>query len=206
MPRTLVFIRHGLTDWNRDRRFQGHEDVPLNPEGRAQAEKLGRALVREGFRTQRMITSDLSRARTTAETLAEALGYELELSPAWRERNFGRFQGLTSKQIAAKYPEDWQTMRDSWEEFQPPGGESYREFYARVQEALDGLFRPDENHLTVVSHGGCGYALLGRVVGSLRPEDPSLRLGNTSRTTFFSESPGAWSVGVLNRLDHLEEG
>ena len=90
---TILLARHGETDWNRDRRVQGHTDVPLNDEGRRQAQALSREL--DGCRFDAVYSSDLARAIETAEILAEQRGLEVTALPALREKHFGTWEGLT---------------------------------------------------------------------------------------------------------------
>jgi probable phosphoglycerate mutase len=118
-----VFIaRHGETDWNVAGRWQGHTDVPLNATGRAQAVALAERLRSEGIAA--VATSDLSRARHTAEIVAGALRVPLALvDPDLREQRFGRFEGLTPDECAERYPEDWaRYVADR--HAGPPGGET----------------------------------------------------------------------------------
>jgi broad specificity phosphatase PhoE len=90
---TLLLVRHGETDWNAERRWQGHADVPLNERGRDQAERLAEEL--ENARVDAVYSSDLSRARETAEIVGARLGVPVVLDPALREIDVGSREGLT---------------------------------------------------------------------------------------------------------------
>ena len=92
---TLLLVRHGETDWNRDGRWQGQSDTPLNELGRRQARELAEQL--DGVDV--VYSSDLARARETAEILAERAGVEVRLDPRLRERGFGAWEGLTLAEI-----------------------------------------------------------------------------------------------------------
>ena len=99
----LLLVRHGETDWNRDRRFQGHADPPLNETGRAQARALADELAGEVI--DAVYTSDLARARETAEILAARLGAEVVPLRELREIDVGEWQGLTWTEIEERYPD-----------------------------------------------------------------------------------------------------
>src|SRR5512143_229699 len=99
----ICIIRHGETDWNVERRIQGHTDIPLNETGRAQA--LAMAFNAAHQRFDASYSSDLSRARETAQALAQREGHEVKLLPQLRERHFGLFQGMTAAEAAARFPD-----------------------------------------------------------------------------------------------------
>lgn len=157
----LIFIRHGETDWNRQQRFQGQIDVPLNDQGLAQAERLAARLAHEPGGL--LISSDLQRARQTAAPLAAAWSRqagatgapETLLVPGLREQNFGLLEGLDVPTIQVRHPELWRQWLVHRADFAPPGGESARQFHARVLGAVRELLRgyPGQR-LTVVTHGG----------------------------------------------------
>ncbi|MDR5778428.1 histidine phosphatase family protein [Caballeronia sp. LZ065] len=155
MTTQVLFIRHGETDWNRLKRIQGHVDIPLSAHGVQQAEQLGARLAREA-RLDAVYSSDLQRARQTAQPFADALGLEMRLSEGLRERFFGAFQAHDSDEINEKFPAEyveWQT-RDPG--FSPPGdGESQRVFYHRVVHAMEPIVAAHEGgRIAVVAHGG----------------------------------------------------
>ncbi len=151
----LILVRHGETDWNRELRFQGQVDVPLNDTGHEQARRVALRLGNETV--HRVISSDLARARQTATPIAQhfaATGGLLE-TDSLREQNFGVIDGMRVDDIKRQYPDAW----NRWIEFNADhafdGGESTRQFHARVMQGLRALVA---NHigqtLVVVTHGG----------------------------------------------------
>lgn len=159
MSTTIVFVRHGETDWNRVKRIQGHIDIPLSETGVGQAVRLARRLHREardGAAFDALVSSDLTRAVQTAAPAARALALTIDAQPAWRERDYGAFQGLDSKQIAATMPDEYAQWRTRDPGFVPPGnGESYRVFYHRIVHALDALIDAYRGRRVLcVTHGG----------------------------------------------------
>lgn len=155
----LLIARHGETDWNAAGRWQGHTDVPLNATGRAQAAALAERLRSEGIAA--VASSDLSRARTTAEIVAGALGLPVAFAdPDLREQRYGRFEGLTPAECEVRYPEDWSRYVAS-PHAGPPGGESRADLVARVVRAVQAAATRLSAPTLLVSHGGAIRALLG---------------------------------------------
>ncbi len=150
----LLVIRHGETDWNRQHRFQGQIDVPLNDNGLAQAGRLGRRLVDEPVDV--LISSDLQRARSTAEAVTQACGLQAQIDPLWREQGFGMLEGLDVPTIRSRHADLWSSWtRHDADYALPGGGESNATFHARVMRALQAvLLAHAGRRVVVVTHGG----------------------------------------------------
>jgi broad specificity phosphatase PhoE len=147
---TLLLVRHGETDWNRDGRWQGHSDTPLNELGRRQARELADTLDSVDV----VYASDLARARETAEILAARLGIEVRLDERLRERSFGAWEGLTMEEIERRFREAHERWR-AGEGFGADDAESFEDFAERVRSFLgDVLDRHPQETVLVVSHGG----------------------------------------------------
>src|SRR5437764_266405 len=128
----MLLVRHGETDWNRERRYQGHADRPLNETGREQAEALAEELA--GERIDVVYTSDLLRARETAEIVAARLGADVVALRELREIDVGEWEGLTWPEIEERFPEGarrWHEHGFGWE-----AGETYDQLGERVVAAL----------------------------------------------------------------------
>ena len=135
---TLLLVRHGETNWNAERRWQGHADVPLNDRGRKQARTLAEQLA--GERIDVIYTSDLSRARDTADAVGARLGVEVVVDPDLREIDVGAIEGLTGEE--AKAFEGWQ-------------GEPVEAHADRVLRAVNRIAeRHPDGRVLVVTHGG----------------------------------------------------
>jgi broad specificity phosphatase PhoE len=163
---TIVFVRHGQTDWNVEGRLQGQRDIPLNDTGRLQARRNGEAIAREIPEATRydFITSPLGRARETMEIARAAMGLArdgYEIDPRLLEITFGELEGYTYRDIESRQP-GWLKERDAnkWE-FLPPGGESYRMLSERILDWAATLHRP----AVVVAHGGVGRVLRAHLLG-----------------------------------------
>ncbi len=156
--------RHGRTQWNAQRRFQGHSDIPLDDVGYAQAELAAAMLV--SLKPSKIVSSDLQRARFTAASLAERTGLEVHIDPELRETFAGQWEGLDRKQLQAQFGDElaaWAAGSD----LAPGGGERRSEVATRmtdaVSRALEGV--PDGGLLVVVTHGGSARAAIGAMLG-----------------------------------------
>jgi broad specificity phosphatase PhoE len=147
---TLLLVRHGETDWNRDGRWQGHSETHLNDVGREQA----RTVAAELDNVDVVYSSDLTRARETAEIIAESLGLEVRVDPRLRERSFGAWEGLTAAEIES----DFRDAHTRWLAGNGPGAddaEPFDTFGARVGAFLaEVLERHPDDTVLVVAHGG----------------------------------------------------
>jgi probable phosphoglycerate mutase len=147
---TLLLTRHGETDWNAQRRWQGHSDPPLNERGREQARELAAML--DGVDV--IYASDLARARETAEILGRRLGLEVRLDPRLRERSFGAWEGKTWDELEERFAEALDRWR-AGETHGPDDAEPYQDFSRRVESFLeDILARHPGEMVLVVGHGG----------------------------------------------------
>ena len=148
----LYLVRHGQTDWNVEGRYQGQTDWPLNGVGRAQALRLGRQLA--GIPFTAVYSSDLSRARETAEILAAPSGLAVQLDPRLREIRLGEWEGQLMTEIATRYPEAWVERQSDPLRARAPGGESVAEMAKRVAEAAAAMVQAHPvGPVLVVSHG-----------------------------------------------------
>jgi probable phosphoglycerate mutase len=176
-PDRLILIRHGESTWNAEHRLQGQQDVPLSEAGRAQALEL-RPLVAaaaDGIAPERVLCSDLARARETAELLGLA---PHAFDARWREIDVGEWGGRSAAEIDAQSDAltNWRGGPRT-----APGGETWAAFTARVGAALDELVRAGGSWI-VICHGGCIRVATSTLTGA----DP-LALGsppNASVTTF----------------------
>jgi broad specificity phosphatase PhoE len=148
---TLLLVRHGETDWNRDGRWQGGSDTHLNELGREQARALAKQLDGD---IAAVYSSDLARARETAEIVAAKLGLEVRLDARLRERGFGAWEGLNRAEIEERFEEAHRRWR-AGEGAGADDAEPFEDFSARVNAFLADILRlhPDEQIL-IVSHGG----------------------------------------------------
>ena len=164
MHTRLIFIRHARSTWNDLCRWQGQADPPLSRRGHAEAHLLAERLRLQPRAFDHLYASDLQRAAGTATIVAEALGLPLTLDPVWRERAVGEWEGLTSEEIEARYPEHWASrLRGPME---APGGEGPEEVLQRARRGCDALLeRHRDQSVAVISHGGMILACLVHLLG-----------------------------------------
>lgn len=149
----VVLLRHGVTDWNDDGRFQGQADVPLNDVGRQQARAAGQQLA--GWGITRIISSDLSRAAETARLVAAACGLEVVTDPRLQEVNVGSWAGLSVAEAARLEPDFWPALREGRDFRRSPEGETATDAGKRVALALldHAEAAADDEILLAVGHG-----------------------------------------------------
>lgn len=204
----ILLIRHGETEWNAIKRLQGHWDIALNAQGQAQAAALGLALCSEPLAA--IVSSDLQRARQTAQALADRQPSLLQVmcDPGLRERCYGAFEGMYYSGISQRYPADfaaWQA-RDIDAVF-PPGArasESFRNFHARSMAAiLQWARRYPGQKIALVAHGGvleCAYrTALGLPLST--PRDFPILNASINRFVLEDDALRLQSWGEVAHLD-----
>lgn len=191
---TLLLWRHGQTDFNLERRFQGQSDVPLNDTGREQAATAARYLA--AMRPAAIYSSDLSRAAATADALARLTGLQVQLEKDLRERHGGSWEGLTDREIAERFPAE----RVEWS---PPDGETAEAVADRASAALVRIADAAllGSLVVVVAHGACLSLALSRVLGIPREQRVLGPFGNCHWSA-VSRRDGKWrllehNAGVL---------
>lgn len=201
----LIFLRHGETDWNKQDRFQGQTDVPLNARGRQQAE-VGAARLAEVLaeaESLRVVSSDLSRARDTAEAVVSgALGAVPVLEdPDLREIHGGDWEGQLLAELEQAFPAAYHRWRVEPEiDAGPVGGESVRATGERVVTAVARHAGADADveTLLVVSHGTAIRGAVGLLTGATGAEFAELpRVGNV-RAVVLERGSGGWEIRGYN--------
>lgn len=167
----LILVRHGETDWNQQKRFQGHMDIPLNARGIEQAYLLRARLERIAHSAELPLgelydlcfTSDLSRAHHTATLLHGTHPSPLISTQSLRERHYGHFSGMTGDEMEAHDPDEFKTLRERIPNAPLTGGENLQAFYTRIISYVAGLIEQYPlQTLLLVAHGGvldCLYRL-----------------------------------------------
>lgn len=193
----LYIFRHGETDWNRDSRMQGGVDIPLNEAGRAQALRLREFFIRQPVDV--VLTSDLSRARQTAEIALGHLNIPMVVEPRIRETNLGDAEGLSHDEFIERFGEDlleeWRKVGPDGRQARFPGGESKAEHLARVLQGLqDFLHSTSHRRIAVSTHGGS----IRRLLHHLRPElEQAVIVGNcVTYETQYDMITREWSVNL----------
>jgi alpha-ribazole phosphatase len=190
----IVLLRHARTDLHGC--FCGHLDPSLGAQGREQLSTIIHTLSHIAPRA--IWSSDLRRARETAEPIAKHFGLDSEASSGFREMNFGKWEGLTWKEVELHYPEDARAWAELFPHHRPPGGESFLELQARVVDQVEQLATRAEPGCTlVVTHAGFIRAAVGWVLGV--PDGRISRIGqNHGALTILEKLGKHWSVTALN--------
>lgn len=153
MPTRICLIRHGETDWNAAKRIQGQIDIPLNKTGQAQA--LAMAFRAAKYKLDAIFSSDLCRARETAQMVATQCGLEVRILPKLNERNYGIFQGITAEEGAINFPVAYEHYKSRDPEYDFGTGESMLRFAQRVEEVIELLVKSCSGQtIFAVSHAG----------------------------------------------------
>lgn len=160
----VVLWRHGQTDWNINNRFQGHSDIPLNEVGKYQAEHAARLLA--DMQPTKIISSDLQRARVTAQALSDLTKLPVGIDTDLRETNGGKWEGKTGKENRA---EDWANFVRWIDGDDNPAGETGERRTAVAIRAVGAIERAlagggDQQVLIVATHGGTARCVLGHLL------------------------------------------
>ncbi|MBK9444906.1 MAG: histidine phosphatase family protein [Betaproteobacteria bacterium] len=203
----FCLIRHGETPWNTERRIQGHTDIGLDPEGVHQAGLAGRWLAAGEHRPQFLYSSDLLRARLTAEALAIALGQTIRYIPALRERRYGCFEGLTYDEARERHPQDYAAFERREPDYAfPQGGESLRTFSARVVAVLQALHAAHRGEVVaIVTHGGVLDIVNRFVRGNPLNTPRDFHIPNTGLNWIVAGAAG-WHIDTWAETRHLDHG
>ena len=189
----LLVIRHGETDFNRQHRFQGHADVPLNALGLTQAERLAARLADE--QVDALISSDLQRALVTAQVVAQALDIAPQVQPLWREQCFGVLEGLEVAAVRRDHAVLWAQWLRYDADWAPPDGESVRSFHARVLRAVEAIAAEHRGRrVAVFTHGGVLDMLWRHATGASLHGPRTVEIPNTGLNVL------RWRDGALDVL------
>ena len=209
MTDRLLLVRHGVTTWNREGRFQGHLDPPLDPIGVEQARLLGTRLAAEERGPTRIVTSPLTRASATAELLADTMRrtrreIDVDTDEGLMEIGQGDWSGRTHTEIARDDAERYAAWRAGGGQVTPPGGETLEAATARIVAALARLISDNGSTLCVVSHGGILRLAAGHLLGLPVLEAWALDVDNASVSRLTRPGPAErWRIEAWNDTAHL---
>lgn len=197
----FILVRHGQTMWNREQIFRGQTDVPLSPEGLAQAEATALALKEVPLAA--VYTSRLTRARQTAVAIASYHGLTPQEEPGLLDMSFGAWEGLGVEEVAERYPELYRRWRTAPHTVTFPGGEGLAEVRRRVEELLARLpAKHPGQTICLVSHRVVNKVLLLAVLG-LGNEHFWRIEQDTCCLNRFHYTNGSFIVSTINDTCHL---
>lgn len=156
----VYLIRHGQTDWNKEKKIQGSVDIELNEDGRKQAHKMGKELMNRNLPIQALYCSKLKRAKETAKILGCYISKEpIELEDL-EEMNLGTWEGKTWEQIKIEDTSNYERWYQNLRGERTPEGESYEEVVTRANKVIENLVQKENKDFAVVTHGAVIMALL----------------------------------------------
>lgn len=190
----IGLLRHGPTDWNAEKRLQGHTDIPLSPAGRAMA---ARYRLPEAFRGVPAFVSPLGRARETAELAGVT---DAAVDPALIEMNWGRWEGQRLPELRERYGKEMEVNEARGLDFRPAGGESPREVQVRLKAFFDRLNRlePRPERCLLVTHKGVIRAALALAFGWDMTGKPPVRLDWSALHVVRLEADGTLLPDTMN--------
>lgn len=178
---SIIFFRHGKTNFPEERFYSRKDDPSLSAEGRAQAERLGRWV--KGADLKVLYASPLKRTMETAASLSDGLNLKIVPGPGLEERMMGDWEGLTPAEVKERYPDQFESWKSDLLGYSPPGGESWRGFSERVIQAVD---RIKEAHfhqrIAIVTHVGPIRVLVSRAMEMAEENHKRITLGYGSAT------------------------
>ena len=202
MTTRLCIVRHGETAWNAEHRVQGQLDVPLNAVGQAQAVAASKILSKEKF--DAIYSSDLSRARQTAQETANMLSMEIVQDRDLRERHYGIFEKLTYAEVKVRYPEDYARFEARDPEYAFRTGEALRDFSGRSIAVISKIIGKHENqNILVFTHGGVLDMLYRHITGLSLSAERNFGIPNAGLNR-VEVSAARWQVRAWADIAHLE--
>ena len=199
----VILVRHGQTKWNVELKYQGHSEVELTPTGIEQAKLVAGRLAKEPLAA--VYSSDLGRARMTAQYIAERHSLPVITVSDLREYHFGEWEGLSFKQIAERWPDISASFFRNPDDIRIPGGETFRDVKARAESAVKRLVsqHPDQT-IVIVSHGGTIRTILCAALGLHLNRVWAIKQDNTAVNVIEYHDADS-IVALVNDTHHLRE-
>ena len=198
----IILIRHGETEWNSQKRMQGHSNSDLSEVGRGQIQALGDLMKNVSF--DHIYSSDSLRARQTAEAITQYSGHTLQFDQRIREKNLGVFEGLTSTEAKERHPEIYRLFKTAGANYVIDEGESTQQLLERALEFIEEIrLRHPQERVVMVTHGGVVRVLMKHALG----------LSIDAPTRFIIKNTGIfgliwnenWLVTQMGGVYHLEK-
>lgn len=198
----IILVRHGQTAWNRDERFRGRADIPLDEHGIRQAEATSRRIATEWLPTA-IYSSPLSRAVQTAEAIAQPFHLTVNIHPGLVDIDYGDWQGFSPDEVRQK----WSSTLDGWYNaphlIRIPGGETLDDLRKRAMETVDSLAAQHSSEtIVLVGHTVINRIILLGVLGLGNEHFWHIRQ-ETCAINMFETDNGHYILGLLNETSHL---
>lgn len=200
----IILVRHGETQGNREGLFRGRADFPLNDNGLRQAQDLAQALKR--YELEAVYSSPLSRARVTAELIAQPHNLKIEIEPDLNNIKLGIWEGRPKAEIEKRFPRLWQLWITEPERLQLPDAETLQDVQTRAFSVLERIAHENSGQtLAVVTHRAVLKPLLARALGIPEPYFWKLHLDTSSYSILEHTPERGYTLTLLNETSHLKE-
>ena len=197
----IILIRHGETEWNSQKRMQGHSNSDLSSVGQAQIQALGQWMKNVPF--DHIYSSDSLRAKQTAEAITQFSGHELKIDLRLREKNLGVFEGLTSEEARERHPEVFRLFKTAGSKYVIDEGESTQQLQDRALEIVDEIrIKHPEERVLLVTHGGFIRVVMKHSLGLSLETPTRFLIRNTGVFRLVWEDK--WIVSQMGGVSHLE--
>ena len=198
----IILVRHGQTEWNRNERFRGQADIPLNETGLAQAQATGKRVVAE-WQPVAVYSSPLSRAVKTAEAIASQFQLPVQIHPGLTDIDYGEWQGLTPDEARQRWPKEIDAWYNAPHTAQIPGGETLESLRKRTMKTIIALSsRHPAQTIVLVGHTVINRIILLGILGL--GNDRFWRLKqDTCAINVFEMEAGEFSLVTLNDTCHI---
>lgn len=199
----IIIVRHGECPGNIEGRVRGRTEFPLNENGIKQAEAVAEALKNEAIEC--IYTSPLSRAKKTAEIIAEKGGFKVKADARFDNMFFGPWEGRKKDDLAKEFPEDWNTWLTSPENLHVPGAETFDEVQARAMAGINDLLLPHKGGtFAIVSHRGLIKPMIAGILGMQKPSFWKIYVDNASLSVLTHTDLHGFTLMELNNTCHLK--
>ncbi len=203
MTTTILFVRHGETEWNLEKRFRGRFDVPLDPTGVEQASKTAR-YIQANWEPDFVYSSPLSRTLATAQAIADLCGLKPVAEPGLIDTNYGEWQGLTHEEVKQRWPELFAQWQQSPHTVRLPGGETLAEVRKRAMAAVAQLVAQHASTvIVIVSHDDVLRLVLMEILGIRLDRFESLHQDNCA-VSLVERTAEKYVVCTMNCTAHLD--
>jgi len=197
----IILIRHGETEWNSQKRMQGHSNSDLSSVGQAQIQALGQWMKNLPF--DLIYSSDSLRAKQTAESITQFSGHELQIDQRLREKNLGVFEGLTSEEARERHPEVFRLFKTAGSKYVIDEGESTQQLQDRALEIVNEIrIKHPEERVLLVTHGGFIRVVMKHSLGLSLETPTRFLIRNTGVFRLVWEDK--WLVSQMGGVSHLE--
>ncbi len=197
----IILIRHGETEWNSQKRMQGHSNSDLSLVGQAQIQALGQWMKNVPF--DLIYSSDSLRAKQTAEAITQFSGHELQFDQRLREKNLGVFEGLTSEEARERHPEVFRLFKTAGSTYVIDEGESTQQLQDRALEIVNEIrIKHPEERVLLVTHGGFIRVVMKHSLGLSLETPTRFLIRNTGVFRLVWEDK--WLVSQMGGVSHLE--